>query len=84
MLSFLGNSLLVHGLASLLPSLISLMSSWALFYAAERVDTSDEPYLVEHTTSLMGIGPDGALRLIWASDVKPNALAADLEELLAQ
>ncbi len=43
----------------------------------------DEPYLVDHTASLMGIGPDGALRVVWASDVTSTALAADLEELLS-
>ena len=56
---------------------------YGVYYAAERVDTSDEPYLVEHTTSLMGIGPDGALRVIWASDVNPKALTADLQQLLS-
>jgi len=56
---------------------------YGVYYELDRVDADDDSYLVDHTASLMGIGPDGALRVIWATDVTAEALAADLEELLS-
>lgn len=56
---------------------------YGVYYELDRVDEDDQAYLVDHTASLMGIGPDGALRVIWSSEVTADALAADLEELLS-
>ena len=39
-------------------------------------------YLVDHTATLMGIGPDGTLDVVWRHDVAADDLASDLEELL--
>lgn len=39
-------------------------------------------YLVDHTATLMGIGPEGNLDVVWSHDVDPDDLAADIEELL--
>lgn len=44
--------------------------------------TSQAGYTVDHTTRLIGIDTDGFVRIIWPTDVTPDALAADLEELL--
>ena len=42
-----------------------------------------DDYLVDHTATLLGVGPDGALRVIWSPDVAAADLAADLDELLS-
>ncbi len=39
--------------------------------------------LVDHTASLIGIDPDGRLRILWPPDVDVDALTADLAALLA-
>jgi protein SCO1/2 len=42
-----------------------------------------EDYTVDHTASIMGIGTDGALRIIWPPDVTAEALTGDIAELLS-
>jgi cytochrome oxidase Cu insertion factor (SCO1/SenC/PrrC family) len=39
-------------------------------------------YLVDHSTSLFGIDPDGNLVLTWAYGTEPGEIAADIEHLL--
>lgn len=39
-------------------------------------------YVVDHTAHLVAIDPEGFVRVIYPTDVAPDALAADLEELL--
>lgn len=57
--------------------------------SGEPAPTNAEPsaenddYLVEHTTSLLAIGPDGSLRVVWPPGVEADLLAADLEALLS-
>ncbi len=46
--------------------------------AAEGADD----YLVDHTASLFGIGPDGGLRIVWPPTVTADQLRTDIEELL--
>ena len=41
-----------------------------------------EGYTVDHTASLFGIGPDGALRIVWPPSVTADELRADIESLL--
>ncbi len=57
-------------------------SSYGIFYQLGDPE-ADGGYLVDHTATLMGIGPDGALRVIWGSDVTPEELSADVAELLS-
>jgi len=45
--------------------------------------TVEEGYLVDHTATLLGIGSDGVLRVVWPPDIDAAALADDLEELLS-
>jgi protein SCO1/2 len=56
-------------------------SLYGVFYEL-RDGSPDTGYLVDHTASLLGIGPDGALRVAWPPGVGADALAADLDELL--
>lgn len=56
---------------------------YGVFAELHQTDETDEAYLVDHTTSLMGIGPDGALRVVWPADVTAGALAADINALLS-
>ncbi|MGI9596179.1 MAG: SCO family protein [Acidimicrobiales bacterium] len=55
---------------------------YGIYYFADTA-ADDENYLVDHTASLMGIGPDGSLRIIWSSGVTAEDLAADIDELLS-
>jgi protein SCO1/2 len=57
-------------------------STYGVFYQLGEPD-ADGGYLVDHTGALLGIGPDGVLRVLWSSEVGPEALAADIEELLS-
>lgn len=56
-------------------------STYGIFFA------QDEPlegggYTMSHTSTLLGIDPDGHLRIVWPSVLDPDALAADISELL--
>jgi protein SCO1 len=44
--------------------------------------TTESGYVVDHTAHLVAIDTDGFIRVIYPTDVAPNLLAADLEELL--
>ena len=44
--------------------------------------TVDSGYTVDHTASLIAIDTDGFVRVVYPTDVAPDALASDLEELL--
>lgn len=51
-------------------------------YAEKAEGTPASGYLVDHTATLMAIDPDGFIRVLYPTDVKPDELAADLVELL--
>jgi len=56
-------------------------STYGIYFAR------DEPlegggYTMSHTSTLLGIDPDGHLRIVWPSVLDPDALAADITELL--
>jgi protein SCO1/2 len=58
-------------------------SGYGVFYELEPSAASGAgDYLVDHTASLFGIGPDGALRIIWPPGVTADEIRADIEELL--
>jgi protein SCO1/2 len=57
-------------------------SAYGVFYRLDEPDASGD-YLVDHTGTLMGVGPDGAVRVIWGPGIGPDALAADIEALLS-
>lgn len=38
--------------------------------------------LIDHTASVLGIAPDGSLRILWSPDVTADQLAADISKLL--
>ena len=59
----------------------TVASQYGVFYQLGD-GTPETGYTVDHTASLMGIGPDGSLRVVWSSGVTADALQADLEELL--
>lgn len=40
-------------------------------------------YTIDHTASVMGIGPDGRLRIVWPPNVDVERLRMDIEELLS-
>ncbi len=58
-------------------------TNYGVYYELEptAADGADD-YLVDHTASLFGIGPDGALRIVWPPTVTAEEIRADIEELL--
>lgn len=45
--------------------------------------TIEEGYAVDHTASVMGVGPDGSLRVVWGPTVTAEQFTADIQELLS-
>lgn len=59
---------------------------YGIFYQLNKdnfLDDEGTNYTVDHTANLMGIGPDGSLRILWSPDVSADQLAADIAELLS-
>ncbi len=56
----------------------SAASQYGIFYQLGE----GEDYTVDHTASLMGIAPDGVLRIVWPPEVTAEQLAGDIAELL--
>ena len=54
---------------------------YGIYYVLNGDDV-EAGYTVDHTANLLAVGPDGALRVIWAPDVTSDDLAADIDELL--
>jgi protein SCO1/2 len=63
-------------------ALAQVASLYGVYYEAESEPDDNGDYLVDHTASLVGIGPDGSLRVLWAPDVDVDALTADLDALI--
>lgn len=60
-------------------------SLYGIYYELREPESADQPenYLVDHTATLMGISPDGVLRIVWPPDISPDQLRADIAELLS-
>jgi protein SCO1/2 len=56
-------------------------SLYGVFYELGEGSASDG-YVVDHTATLMGIGTDGVLRVVWPPDISASELSGDLDELL--
>lgn len=56
-------------------------TQYGIYYVLNEGDV-ESGYTVDHTANLIGVGPDGRLRVIWAPDVASEDLAADIEALL--
>lgn len=56
-------------------------TEYGIYYVLNEGDV-ETGYTVDHTANLLGVGPDGRLRVVWAPDVSSDALAADIEALL--
>ena len=56
----------------------------ALYGVVHERQAADENgfYLVDHTATLLGVGPDGTLDVVWSPTVTSDDLRADLEEML--
>jgi len=55
---------------------------YGIHYQIHEADDNGE-YLVDHSAGIMGIGPDGVLRIVWAPDTPPSAMADDIRALLS-
>lgn len=56
-------------------------AQYGIYYAINEADEHGR-YTIDHTASVLGIGPDGHLRVVWGPDVDSAALQADVEALL--
>lgn len=56
-------------------------SLYGVFYELGEGSIEDG-YDIDHTATLMGIGTDGTLRVVWPPDVEPEQLSADIQQLL--
>jgi protein SCO1/2 len=56
-------------------------ATYGVFFARGE-DLDGGGYAVDHTASLMAIDTEGHLRIVWPTDVRADALASDLRELL--
>ena len=64
-----------------LDAVTRVASLYGVFY--EHGEGSiEEGYVVDHTATLMAIGPDGALRIVWPPEVSSKDLRDDIKELL--
>lgn len=54
---------------------------YGIFFAPDE-PTADGEYTMSHTSTLLGIAPDGHLRIVWPTVLDPSRLAADIRELL--
>ena len=71
-----------HAATAETEELARVTSRYGVYYEAASEPNEAGNYLVDHTASLVGIDPDGSLRVLWAPDVDVDALAADLRALV--
>lgn len=55
---------------------------WGIRGDAQEPKDGEEYYLVDHTTSLFAVAPDGSLGLTWAYGTDSELIAEDIEHLL--
>jgi len=63
-----------------LPDVERVAAQYGIFFA--KGEALGDGYAVDHTATLMGIDPDGHLRIIWPAQLDVERLAADFDELL--
>lgn len=59
----------------------AVASKYGVFYEFGE-ETTGGWYPVDHTTTLLGITPDGSLRIVWPPNVTADQLTEDIKELL--
>jgi protein SCO1/2 len=63
-----------------LPDVERVAAQYGIFFA--KGEELGDGYAVDHTATLMGIDPEGHLRIIWPAQLDVERLAADFDELL--
>jgi protein SCO1/2 len=61
---------------------VDIQREYGVMAAKQEPPEGSSGYLVDHSTSLFGIDPDGNLVLTWAYGTEPGEIAADIEHLL--
>lgn len=64
-----------------LEAIDTVAARYGVYYAYGEGDV-ETGYAVDHTASLMGVDPNGSLRILWSPEVTRPQLAADFEALL--
>ena len=62
-------------------AIADVASLYGIYYELHEPDDTGN-YVVDHTATLMGIDPDGNLKVLWDPSVTPDDLEADLKELI--
>ena len=63
------------------PDAVEDVASLYGVYFVENAPTESGVVTFDHTATLIGIGPDGAVRIIWPPGIDADSLAADLDAL---
>lgn len=61
---------------------LDVQRGYGVMAAPQEPAGDSDGYLVDHSTSLFGIDPEGNLVLTWAYGTEPDDIAADVEHLL--
>ena len=56
-------------------------TKYGVFYELGDGDV-ESGYIVDHTATLLAVGTDGALRIVWPPTIGAKELRADIEEML--
>ena len=70
-----------RGVSGAVDDISRAASLYGIFYELGE-GSIEEGYVVDHTATLMAIGTDGTLRIVWPPNISTNDLHNDLEELL--
>lgn len=69
----------IRGVSGDLASIERVASLYGVYFA--KGEAMADGYAMDHTATLMGIDPDGHLRIVWPNEVTAADLASDLDEL---
>ena len=61
---------------------LEIQRGYGVMAARQAPAEGSSGYLVDHSTSLFGIDPEGNLAITWAYGTEPEEIAADVEHLL--
>lgn len=70
-----------RGVGGEIDDIADVAALYGVFHEQQAADDNGF-YLVDHTATLLGVGPEGNLDVIWSPNVTSDDLRGDIEELL--
>ena len=70
-----------QGISGAMDDLTDVAALYGVFHEQQAPDENGF-YLVDHTATLLGVGPEGTLDVVWSPNVASDDLRRDLEEML--